>query len=84
MAFLLGTDYRAARASVIENQDTCKTRYAARQALSVGPAGEMRMRYGGIREERHDGASGVEGACYPRERALDGMAEAPLKIAGEL
>ena len=33
---------------------------------------------------RLDDASGVEGEWYPRERALGGMAEALLKIAGEL
>jgi glutathione S-transferase len=33
---------------------------------------------------RLDDASGVEGEWYPREQALDGMAEALLKIAGEL
>jgi glutathione S-transferase len=33
---------------------------------------------------RLDDASGVEGEWYPREQALGGMAEALLKIAGEL
>ena len=33
---------------------------------------------------RLDDASGVEGEWYPRERALGGMAEALLRIAGEL
>jgi hypothetical protein len=33
---------------------------------------------------RLDDASGVEGEWYPRERALGGMAEALLQIAGEL
>src|SRR5712671_1089021 len=33
---------------------------------------------------RLDDASGVDGAWQPRERALSGMAEALLKIAGEL
>lgn len=33
---------------------------------------------------RLDDASGVEGEWYPRERALGGMTEALLKIAGEL
>ncbi len=33
---------------------------------------------------RLDDASGVDGEWYPRERALSGMAEALLKIAGEL
>ncbi|MGY3616670.1 glutathione S-transferase N-terminal domain-containing protein [Bradyrhizobium sp. USDA 10063] len=33
---------------------------------------------------RLDDASGVDGAWYPREQALDGWAEALLKIAGEL
>jgi hypothetical protein len=33
---------------------------------------------------RLDDASGVEGEWYPREQALGGMAEALLRIAGEL
>src|ERR1700687_1554904 len=33
---------------------------------------------------RLDDASGVDGEWYPRERALSGMAEALLRIAGEL
>jgi hypothetical protein len=33
---------------------------------------------------RLDDASGVEGAWHPRAQALSGMAEALLKIAGEL
>ena len=33
---------------------------------------------------RLDDASGVDGAWYPREQALSGMAEALLRIAGEL
>jgi glutathione S-transferase len=33
---------------------------------------------------RLDDASGVDGAWYPRERALSGMSEALLRIAGEL
>ncbi|MFX5945267.1 hypothetical protein ABTE62_19435, partial [Acinetobacter baumannii] len=33
---------------------------------------------------RLDDASGVDGEWHPRERALGGMAEALLRIAGEL
>jgi hypothetical protein len=36
------------------------------------------------RVRRLDDASGIEGEWYSRERALGGMADALLKIAGEL